>query len=60
MAASSWVRAGARVVRNLVLGLLALVVAAAGVLLMVPQWRAAVLPSGTAKADVIPLKSGAV
>ena len=47
MAASSWVRAGARVVRNLVLGLLALVVVAAGVLLMVPQWRAAVLPSGT-------------
>ena len=47
MAASSWARAGARVVRNLVLGLLALVVVAAGVLLMVPQWRAAVLPSGT-------------
>ena len=47
MAASSWVRAGARVVRNLVLVLLALVVVAAGVLLMVPQWRAAVLPSGT-------------
>ncbi|MCB0891021.1 MAG: hypothetical protein KDB51_04125, partial [Propionibacteriaceae bacterium] len=47
MAASSWARAGARVVRNLVLVLLALVVVAAGVLLMVPQWRAAVLPSGT-------------
>jgi D-alanyl-D-alanine carboxypeptidase/D-alanyl-D-alanine-endopeptidase (penicillin-binding protein 4) len=34
-------------VRNLVLALLAVVVAAAGALLMVPQWRAAVLPSGT-------------
>ena len=42
-------RAGraARLGRNLVLVLLAVVVIAAGVLLAVPQWRAAVLPSGS-------------
>ena len=37
----------ARLARNLVLVLLAVVVLAAGVLLAVPQWRAAVLPSGS-------------
>ncbi len=40
-------RAVARVARNLVLVLLSIVVVAAGVLLAVPQWRTAVLPSGS-------------
>ena len=38
---------GARLARTVVVLLLALVVVAAGVLLAVPQWRAAMLPSGT-------------
>lgn len=38
-------RAGARLARNAILVLLAVVVAVAGALLAVPQWRAAVLPA---------------